>query len=203
MEKFHQITGDIAAIELSNIDTDMIIPKQFLKTIKRSGLSRGLFFEMRFDQNGKKNSDFILNKKPFDRAKILLSFDNFGCGSSREHAPWAILDFGIKTVIAKSFADIFYNNCFKNGILPIRLKGNEVNKILSQVKEGNYNFSINLKDQKISNKNITISFEIDSYKKECLLNGWDEIDLTLKEKKLISEFEKKISNWVLPNKNNE
>ncbi|OUX42261.1 3-isopropylmalate dehydratase small subunit [bacterium TMED277] len=203
MEKFHQITGDIAAIELSNIDTDMIIPKQFLKTIKRSGLSRGLFFEMRFDQNGKKNSDFILNKKPFDRAKILLSFDNFGCGSSREHAPWAILDFGIKTVIAKSFADIFYNNCFKNGILPIRLKGNEVNKILSQVKEGNYNFSINLKDQKISNKNLTISFEIDSYKKECLLNGWDEIDLTLKEKKLISEFEKKISNWVLPNKNNE
>ena len=203
MEKFHQITGDIAAIELSNIDTDMIIPKQFLKTIKRSGLSRGLFFEMRFDQNGKVNSDFILNKKPFDKAKILLSFDNFGCGSSREHAPWAILDFGIKAVIAKSFADIFYNNCFKNGILPIRLKGNEVNKILSQVKEGNYNFSINLKDQKISNKNLTISFEIDSYKKECLLNGWDEIDLTLKEKKLISEFEKKISNWVLPNKNNE
>ena len=203
MEKFHQITGDIAALELSNIDTDMIIPKQFLKTIKRSGLSRGLFFEMRFDQNGKVNSDFILNKEPFDKAKILLSFDNFGCGSSREHAPWAILDFGIKAVIAKSFADIFYNNCFKNGILPIKLKGNEVNKILSQVKEGNYNFSINLEDQKISNKNITILFEIDSYKKECLLNGWDEIDLTLKEKKLISEFEKKISNWILPNKNNE
>jgi len=203
MEKFDQITGDIAALELSNIDTDMIIPKQFLKTIKRSGLSRGLFFEMRFDQNGKVNSDFILNKKPFDKAKILLSFDNFGCGSSREHAPWAILDFGIKAVIAKSFADIFYNNCFKNGILPIKLKGNEVNKILSQVKEGNYNFSINLEDQKISNKNITILFEIDSYKKECLLNGWDEIDLTLKEKKLISEFEKKISNWILPNKNNE
>jgi len=203
MEKFDQITGDIAALELSNIDTDMIIPKQFLKTIKRSGLSQGLFFEMRFDQNGKVNSDFILNKKPFDKAKILLSFDNFGCGSSREHAPWAILDFGIKAVIAKSFADIFYNNCFKNGILPIKLKGNEVNKILSQVKEGNYNFSINLEDQKISNKNITILFEIDSYKKECLLNGWDEIDLTLKEKKLISEFEKKISNWILPNKNNE
>ncbi|MFL2679718.1 MAG: 3-isopropylmalate dehydratase small subunit [Alphaproteobacteria bacterium] len=203
MEKFDQITGDIATLEFSNIDTDMIIPKQFLKTIKRSGLSRGLFFEMRFDQNGKVNSDFILNKKPFDKAKILLSFDNFGCGSSREHAPWAILDFGIKAVIAKSFADIFYNNCFKNGILPIILKGNEVNKILSQVKEGNYNFSINLKDQKISNKNITISFEIDSYKKECLLNGWDEIDLTLKEKKLISKFEKKISNWILPNKNNE
>ena len=203
MEKFDQITGDIAALELSNIDTDMIIPKQFLKTIKRNGLSQGLFFEMRFDQNGKVNSDFILNKKPFDKAKILLSFDNFGCGSSREHAPWAILDFGIKAVIAKSFADIFYNNCFKNGILPIKLKGNEVNKILSQVKEGNYNFSINLEDQKISNKNITILFEIDSYKKECLLNGWDEIDLTLKEKKLISEFEKKISNWILPNKNNE
>ena len=203
MERFHQITGDIAVLELSNIDTDMIIPKQFLKTIKRSGLSKGLFFEMRFDQNGKINSDFILNKKPFDKAKILLSFDNFGCGSSREHAPWAILDFGIKAVIAKSFADIFYNNCFKNGILPIKLEGIEINKILSQVKKGDYNFSINLKDQKISNKNITISFEIDSYKKECLLNGWDEIDLTLKEKNLISEFEKKINNWMLPIKNNE
>ena len=203
MEKFDQITGDIATLEFSNIDTDMIIPKQFLKTIKRSGLSKGLFFEMRFDQNGKINSDFILNKKPFDKAKILLSFDNFGCGSSREHAPWAILDFGIKAVIAKSFADIFYNNCFKNGILPIKLEGIEINKILSQVKKGDYNFSINLKDQKISNKNITISFEIDSYKKECLLNGWDEIDLTLKEKNLISEFEKKINNWMLPIKNNE
>jgi 3-isopropylmalate/(R)-2-methylmalate dehydratase small subunit len=198
------LNGIIAHIELSNIDTDMIIPKQFLKTIKRDGLGDGLFYEMRFDEDGNPNDEFILNKPPFNNSKLIVAFDNFGCGSSREHAPWALLDFGIKVVLAKSFADIFYNNCFKNGILPIVLSQKEIEKIISEIKLGNIEIEVNLDKQIIVGKNINLNFEIDEYKKKCLLNGWDDIDLTLKQEIEITKFEKlKLKDWLLPGYKNE
>jgi 3-isopropylmalate/(R)-2-methylmalate dehydratase small subunit len=204
MEKFKTLNGIIAHIELSNIDTDMIIPKQFLKTIKRDGLGDGLFYEMRFDEDGNPNDEFILNKPPFNNSKLIVAFDNFGCGSSREHAPWALLDFGIKVVLAKSFADIFYNNCFKNGILPIVLSQKEIEKIISEIKLGNIEIEVNLDKQIIVGKNINLNFEIDEYKKKCLLNGWDDIDLTLKQEIEITKFEKlKLKDWLLPGYKNE
>ena len=204
MEKFKTLNGIIAYIELSNIDTDMIIPKQFLKTIKRDGLGDGLFYEMRFDEVGNPNNEFILNKPPFNNSKLIIAFDNFGCGSSREHAPWALLDFGIKVVLAKSFADIFYSNCFKNGILPIILSQKEIEKIIGEIKLGNIKIEVNLGEQKIIGKNINLNFEIDEYKKKCLLNGWDDIDLTLKQEIEITKFEKlKLKDWLLPEYKNE
>ena len=199
MEKFTVLSGIAAPIELSNVDTDMIIPKQFLKTIKREGLSKGLFYEMRFDNEANLIDSFILNKKPFDNSKILVSYNNFGCGSSREHAPWALLDFGIKAIIAKSFADIFYNNCFKNGILPIKLDGNQIEKIINQIKSGEVSLEVDLLKQKISGTNFNFSFEIDSYKKNCLINGWDDIDLTLKDIDFIAKYEiENLQNWLVP-----
>ena len=204
MEKFKTLEGIIAPIELSNIDTDMIIPKQFLKTIKRDGLGDGLFYEMRFDEKGSPNSEFILNKSPFNNSKLIVAFDNFGCGSSREHAPWALLDFGVRVVIAKSFADIFYNNCFKNGILPIILSQKDIDKIISEIKLDNIELKVNLDEQTIIGKNINFNFEIDKYKKQCLLNGWDDIDLTLKEESKITMFENlKMKDWLLPVRQNE
>ncbi len=199
MEKFLKLSGIVASIELSNIDTDMIIPKQFLKTIKRSGLGKGLFYEMRFDENGNKVSEFILNNIPYDKSKILVALENFGCGSSREHAPWALTDFGIKVILAKSFADIFYNNCFKNGILPIKLSDEKIQKIVNFSKNKNPELEVDLENQIIKGSKINFHFEIDDYKKTCLLNGWDDIDLTLKKEKLISEYEvNHYKSWLEP-----
>ena len=199
MDKFISVKGIAALLELSNIDTDMIIPKQFLKTIKRDGLGEGLFYEMRFDEKGDLNKEFILNRKPFKNSKIIISYENFGCGSSREHAPWALLDFGIKVIIAKSFADIFFNNCFKNGILPIILPNEKIEDLVKQVNSGNHILNVDLRDQVINSNQININFEIDPYKKKCLLNGWDDIDLTLKEETKILSFEKKqIKEWLYP-----
>ncbi len=199
MEKFLKLSGIVASIELSNIDTDMIIPKQFLKTIKRSGLGKGLFYEMRFDENGNKVSEFILNNIPYDKSKILVALENFGCGSSREHAPWALTDFGIKVILAKSFADIFYNNCFKNGILPIKLSDEKIQKIVNFSKNKNPELEVDLENQIIKGSKINFHFEIDDYKKTCLLNGWDDIDLTLKKEKLISEYEvHHYKSWLEP-----
>ena len=159
---------------------------------------------MRFDEDGNPNNEFILNKPPFNNSKLIIAFDNFGCGSSREHAPWALLDFGIKVVLAKSFADIFYNNCFKNGILPIILSQKEIEKIIGEIKLGNIKIEVNLDEQKIVGKNINLNFEIDEYKKKCLLNGWDDIDLTLKQEIEITKFEKlKLKDWLLPEYKNE
>jgi 3-isopropylmalate/(R)-2-methylmalate dehydratase small subunit len=204
MEKFLKLSGTVASIELSNIDTDMIIPKQFLKTIKRSGLGKGLFYEMRFDENGNKISKFILNKRPYNKSKILVALENFGCGSSREHAPWALIDFGIKVILAKSFADIFYNNCFKNGILPIKLADEKIQEIINFSKKKNLELEIDLENQTIRGPEINFSFEIDTYKKTCLLNGWDDIDLTLKKENLILEYEKNNSkSWLKPKEHNE
>jgi len=204
MEKFSKLSGIVASIELSNIDTDMIIPKQFLKTIKRSGLGKGLFFEMRFDQSENKIPEFILNKKPYDKSKILVALENFGCGSSREHAPWALTDFGIKVILAKSFADIFYNNCFKNGILPIKLSNEKIEKVIDFSKKENPQLEVDLDNQTIKGSGIEFYFEIDKYKKTCLLNGWDDIDLTLKKEKLISDFEtKNYKSWLEPKEKNE
>ena len=171
MEKFSKFSGIVASIELSNIDTDMIIPKQFLKTIKRSGLGKGLFYEMRIDQGENKIPEFILNKKPYDKSKILVALENFGCGSSREHAPWALTDFGIKVILAKSFADIFYNNCFKNGILPIKLSSEKIEKVIDFSKKENPHLEVDLDNQTIKGSEIEFCFEIDKYKKTCLLNG--------------------------------
>lgn len=204
MEKFSKLSGIVASIELSNIDTDMIIPKQFLKTIKRSGLGKGLFYEMRFDQGENKIPEFILNKKPYDKSKILVALENFGCGSSREHAPWALTDFGIKVILAKSFADIFYNNCFKNGILPIKLSSEKIEKVIDFSKKENPQLEVDLDNQTIKGSAIEFCFEIDKYKKTCLLNGWDDIDLTLKKEKLISDFETKNNkSWLEPKEKNE
>ncbi len=174
-----------------NIDTDMIIPKQFLKTIKRTGLGKNLFFEMRYDQSGSLIDDFILNKKPYDKSKILIAGKNFGCGSSREHAPWALLDFGITCVISPSYADIFYNNCFKNGILPITISEQQIKEI-SEYSIRQEEISINLVDQKVIFGNKEIKFEIDQFKKKCLIEGLDDIDLSLEKSEKIISFEKKV-----------
>jgi len=191
MEKFNIIKSIPASLPMINVDTDMIIPKQFLKTIKRGGLGKSLFFEMRYDEQGKKIDDFVLNKDPYNKSLILITGKNFGCGSSREHAPWALLDFGIKCIIGQSFADIFYNNCFKNGMLPIILKQKELNKII-EYSEKKEIIEINLFEQNIKLNNTKISFEVDSFKKKCLLEGLDDIAISLKKTEKISEYEKKI-----------
>ena len=201
MEKFNKLTGIAAPMPLVNIDTDMIIPKQFLKTIKRSGLGANLFDEMRFDQDGNEIADFVLNKKAYRNAEIIVAGENFGCGSSREHAPWALLDFGIKCVISTSYADIFYNNCFKNGILPIVLKPEEVELLMEDSKNGeNARISIDLERQIVqSSEGVEFSFEIDEFKKHCLLNGLDDIGLTMEKASSIDEFEEKYQrqmSWV-------
>jgi 3-isopropylmalate/(R)-2-methylmalate dehydratase small subunit len=190
MEKFKVVGSNIALLEIDNIDTDMIIPKQFLKTLKKSGLGASLFFEMRYREDGSKVEDFVLHKKEFENSQILLAGSNFGCGSSREHAPWAIKDFGIRVIIANSFADIFYGNCFKNGILPIVLSPQETDAIKKHIKQEN-DFTINLERQIIEAKseNFVIKFEIDAKKKEILLEGLDDIESTMKHSNLIDKFE--------------
>ena len=198
MKKFSSLKSIPAYLPIVNIDTDMIIPKQFLKTIKRTGLGKNLFFEMRYDERGKEIKNFILNKKPFDNSKILITGKNFGCGSSREHAPWALLDFGITCVISSSYADIFYNNCFKNGILPITLSEDEI-KELSDYSKREEEISIDLQDQKIIFGNKETKFEIDQFKKKCLLEGLDDIALSLEKKKEIELFEQKLKTnrpWI-------
>ena len=191
MQKFNTLKSIPAYLPIVNIDTDMIIPKQFLKTIKRTGLGKNLFFEMRYDNNGKEINDFILNQKPYDNSKILIAGKNFGCGSSREHAPWALLDFGITSVISSSFADIFYNNCFKNGILPIILNEEKI-KELSEYAKRKEEIFIDLKEEKIIFGNNETKFKIDSFKKKCLLEGLDDIALSLKKKDKIENFEESL-----------
>ncbi len=192
MEKFTKLTGVAAPMPLINIDTDMIIPKLFLKTIKRSGLGKNLFDEMRYDAEGNEIPDFVLNKPAYRNAQILIAGDNFGCGSSREHAPWALLDFGIRVVIATSFADIFFNNCFKNGILPIVLPQEDVDKLMDDASRGaNAVVTVDLENQVITGPDGgEISFEVDAFKKHCLLNGLDDIGLTLQKADKIAAFEK-------------
>jgi len=195
MQKFDKLEGVAAPMDIINIDTDMIIPKQFLKTIKRSGLGKSLFFEMRYTNDGDENAEFILNKPAYRSAQILVAGDNFGCGSSREHAPWALLDYGIRCVISTSFADIFYNNCFKNGILPIKVTPEQRDALLADAADiENPELKIDLNLQKISRPNgATISFEIDPFRKECLLNGLDDIGLTLEKSEIIRSYEQKRS----------
>ena len=192
MDKFTVLTGVAAPLPIRNVDTDMIIPKQFLKTIKRTGLGKSLFYEMRYDPaTGKEIPDFVLNKPQYRDATILVTGDNFGCGSSREHAPWALLDFGIRCVIAPDFADIFYNNCFQNGILPIKLPQSEVDKLMDDANRGaNARLTIDLEKQEIRGPDGgTIKFDLDPFRKHCLLNGLDNIGLTLEKGKSISSFE--------------
>ncbi|PTA97828.1 MULTISPECIES: 3-isopropylmalate dehydratase small subunit [unclassified Sulfitobacter] len=191
MNKFDKLSGIAAPMPMVNIDTDMIIPKQFLKTIKRSGLGVNLFDEMRYDRDGNEVPDFVLNKPQYRDAQILVAGDNFGCGSSREHAPWAIADFGITCVIAPSFADIFYNNCFKNGILPIALPQEQVDLLLKDAEKGsNARIEVDLEAQKItSSDGEVISFQVDAFKKHCLMNGLDDIGLTLEKAASIDSFE--------------
>ena len=191
MQKFNTLKSIPAYLPMVNIDTDMIIPKQFLKTIKRTGLGKNLFFEMRYDDNGKEINDFVLNQNPFNNSKILIAGKNFGCGSSREHAPWALLDFGITCVISSSFADIFYSNCFKNGILPIILDDEKI-KELSEYAKRKEEISINLNEEKIIFGNSETKFEVDSFKKKCLLEGLDDIALSLKKSDKIENFEKNL-----------
>ena len=192
MQKFKTIKSIPAYLPIVNIDTDMIIPKQFLKTIKRTGLGKNLFYEMRYNEKGTPINDFILNISPFNNSKILIAGKNFGCGSSREHAPWALLDFGITCVISSSYADIFYNNCFKNGILPIVLPEAKI-KELSEYSKRKEEIIVNLEEQKITFGNNEIDFEIDQFKKKCLLEGLDDIALSLEKNPKITEFEKKLS----------
>jgi 3-isopropylmalate/(R)-2-methylmalate dehydratase small subunit len=191
MQKFDVLTGVAAPLPIINIDTDMIIPKQFLKTIERTGLRKGLFSEMRFDEAGKEKPDFVLNQPAYRKAEILVVGDNFGCGSSREHAPWALLDFGIRCVISTSFADIFYNNCFKNGILPIKVSAEDLGKLMDDAQRGaNATLTIDLPNQEIRGPDGgVVRFEIDAFKKHCLLNGLDDIGLTLQKTEKIDGFE--------------
>ena len=195
MEKFSKIKSVAAPLPLINIDTDMIIPKQFLKTIKRSGLGKNLFDEMRYDEYGKELENFVLNKKAYRNANILVAGDNFGCGSSREHAPWALADFGIKVIISTSFADIFFNNCFKNGILPIKLEKDKRDTLMLDAEKGaNAILTVDLFDQEITRPDGSIiQFEVDSFRKHCLLNGLDDIELTMKKIKKINDFEQTYS----------
>jgi len=191
MEKFNSLTGVAAPLPLINTDTDMIIPKQFLKTIKRTGLGVNLFSEMRYKDDGSEKPDFILNQKAYRDTQVLVAGENFGCGSSREHAPWAINDFGIKCIIAPSFADIFYNNCFKNGILPIVLPPEEVDVLMKDAEKGsNARISIDLETQTVtSSEGVVFNFKVDSFRKHCLMNGLDDIDLTLEKQTSIQKFE--------------
>ena len=198
MQKFNTLKSIPAYLPIVNIDTDMIIPKQFLKTIKRTGLGKNLFFEMRYDDNGNEINNFVLNKNPFNKSKILIAGKNFGCGSSREHAPWALLDFGITCVISSSFADIFYSNCFKNGILPIILDDEKI-KELSEYANRKEEISIDLSEEKIVYGNSKINFEIDPFKKKCLLEGLDDIALSLKKSEKIKTFENNLKirkSWI-------
>jgi len=191
MEKFTTLTGVAAPMAINNIDTDMIIPKQFLKTIKRSGLGKNLFDEMRYKDDGSENPEFVLNQDQYRNASILVAGDNFGCGSSREHAPWAILDFGIRCVISTGFADIFYNNCFKNGILPIKLPQEDVDKLMDDAERGaNATVTVDLEKQEISGPDGgTITFDLDPFRKQCLMEGLDDVGLTLKKETKITDFE--------------
>ena len=203
MQKFNLLTSIPAYLPIINIDTDMIIPKQFLKTIKRTGLGKNLFFEMRYDDNGNEIKDFILNQEPHNQSKILIAGKNFGCGSSREHAPWALLDFGITCVISSSYADIFYSNCFKNGILPITLPEEKI-KELSEYSKRKEEISIDLNEEKIIFGNSEIKFDIDPFKKKCLLEGLDDIALSLAKKEKITTFEENLKNskpWIFNDKN--
>ena len=198
MQKFNTLKSIPAYLPIVNIDTDMIIPKQFLKTIKRTGLGKSLFFEMRYDDNGKNINEFILNKEPYKNSNILITGKNFGCGSSREHAPWALLDFGIKCIISSSFADIFYNNCFKNGMLPIVMDEKKIEELV-QYSERKENIEINLAEQEIIFGNKRIKFEIDSFKKKCLLNGLDDIAMSLEKSEKILSYENKMKKnkpWI-------
>jgi 3-isopropylmalate/(R)-2-methylmalate dehydratase small subunit len=198
MQKFNKLKSIPAYLPIVNIDTDMIIPKQFLKTIKRTGLGKNLFFEMRYDDKGKEIDEFTLNKKPFNNSKILIAGKNFGCGSSREHAPWALLDFGITCVISSSYADIFYSNCFKNGILPIILDEEKI-KELSEYSIRKEEILVDLNEEKIVYGNNEVKFKVDSFKKKCLLEGLDDIALSLKKSDKIGIFEKNLKNkkpWI-------
>ena len=203
MQKFNLLTSIPAYLPIVNIDTDMIIPKQFLKTIKRTGLGKNLFFEMRYDDNGNEIKDFVLNQEPHNQSKILIAGKNFGCGSSREHAPWALLDFGITCVISSSYADIFYSNCFKNGILPITLPEEKI-KELSEYSKRKEEISIDLSEEKIIFGNSEIMFDIDPFKKKCLLEGLDDIALSLAKKEKITTFEENLKDnkpWIFNDKN--
>ena len=202
MQKFTILSGVAAPLPLINIDTDMIIPKQYLKTIKRTGLGTGLFSELRYDEKGAENPEFVLNKPAYRQAEILVTGDNFGCGSSREHAPWALLDFGIRCVIAPSFADIFYNNCFKNGILPIALPQEQIDLLMEDAEKGsNARITVNLEDKTIERPNgEKIAFDLDAFRRHCLLNGLDDIGLTLAHRSEIDAFEAKMKAdqpWIL------
>ena len=193
MDKFTTLEGVAAPLKIINVDTDMIIPKQYLKTIKRTGLGKGLFSEQRYKDDGSENPDFVLNKPSYRKAKILVAGDNFGCGSSREHAPWALGDFGIRCIISTSFGDIFYNNCFKNGILPIRVSHEELDKLFDDADRGsNATLAVDLEKQEIRGPDGgTIKFEIDPFRKHCMLNGLDDIGLTMEKGKSIDMFEAK------------
>jgi len=201
MEKFLNLKSIPSYLPLQNIDTDMIIPKQFLKTIKRTGLGKSLFYEMRYDENGNFIMDFTLNNEPYNKSKILLAGKNFGCGSSREHAPWALSDFGIKCIISASFADIFYNNCFKNGVLPIKTSEQTVIE-LSEYSKRKEEVEVDLQKQEIKFGNKVVKFEVDSFKKKCLIEGLDDIGLSMEKIDYINDFEKKLENnkpWLFKN----
>ena len=195
MQPFTSLTGVAAPMKITNVDTDMIIPKQYLKTIKRTGLGSGLFAEMRFNEDGSENKDFVLNQPAYRKAQILVAGDNFGCGSSREHAPWALLDFGIRCVISTSFADIFYNNCFKNGILPIKVSQEQLDQLMDEAARGaNATLTVDLQAQEIQTSDgQVVTFDIDSFRKHCLLNGLDDIGLTMEKAKSIDSFEGNVS----------
>ena len=198
MQKFNTLKSIPAYLPMVNIDTDKIIPKQFLKTIKRTGLGKSLFYEMRYDEQGKSIKDFILNNEPYNKSKILLAGKNFGCGSSREHAPWALSDFGIKCVISSSFADIFYNNCFKNGILPVKIDEQSVLE-LAEYSKRKEEIDVNLENQEIKFGNKSIKFDVDAFKKKCLIEGLDDIALSLEQKTKIEIFEKDLKSskpWI-------
>ena len=200
MDKFITLSGIAAPLPMINVDTDMIIPKQFLKTIKRSGLGKNLFYELRYDLQGNIKNDFVLNWDPYKSAKILITGENFGCGSSREHAPWSLLDFGFRSIIAPSFADIFYNNCFKNGILPIRLDQSDVDHLMKEA-ENKKTLTINLEEENIIDESgKSINFKIESFRKKCLIEGLDDIGLTLKKSAEINIYEKKVKekfSWIV------
>ena len=195
MQPFTTLTGVAAPLDITNVDTDMIIPKQYLKTIKRTGLGTGLFSEMRYKDDGSENPDFVLNKPAYRKAEIIVAGDNFGCGSSREHAPWALLDFGIRCVISTSFADIFYNNCFKNGILPITVSQSDLDKLMDDARRGaNATMTVDLASQEIRGPDGgVVKFDIDAFRKHCLLNGLDDIGLTMEKAASIADYEKKNS----------
>jgi 3-isopropylmalate/(R)-2-methylmalate dehydratase small subunit len=194
MDKFTTLTGVAAPLNIMNVDTDMIIPKQYLKTIARTGLGAGLFSEMRFREDGSENPDFVLNKPAYRKASILVAGDNFGCGSSREHAPWALLDFGVRCVISTSFADIFYNNCFQNGILPAKVSREDLDKLMDDASRGaNATLTVDLEKQEIRGPDGgVVKFEIDAFRKDCLLNGLDDIGLTMSKGEKIASYETKV-----------